>query len=207
MRGRSPAAHWHESSPYHLVRSLTRRPSGGRTMTAVGHLWAIGYDDVGRADAVRHEIKKLGWDEHYLFLMDAAVVVRHADGSFTFNHEPFPVLYNILGCTAVGFLAGLVVAAPLGGAAIGAVVGGAGSIATSSVGIKDEFVADVEKMMKAGTSALFVLDNEGDMDVILHEIRGLGGTVLKTNVDMERARLIQSTLAAPPGQARKADRG
>jgi uncharacterized membrane protein len=32
------------------------------------------------------------------------------------------------------------------------------------------------------------------MDVILHAIRGLGGTVLKTNVDLERARLIQSTL-------------
>jgi hypothetical protein len=37
---------------------------------------------------------------------------------------------------------------------------------------------------------------EGDMDAILRAIRGLGGTVLKTNVDLERAKLIQSTLAA-----------
>jgi uncharacterized membrane protein len=29
---------------------------------------------------------------------------------------------------------------------------------------------------------------------ILHKIQGLGGTVLKTNVDPERAKLIQSTL-------------
>ena len=43
------------------------------------------------------------------------------------------------------------------------------------------------------------------MDVILHKLRGLGGTVLKTNVDMERARLIQSTLAAPATQTRKSD--
>ncbi len=50
--------------------------------------------------------------------------------------------------------------------------------------------------MKPGTSALFVLDDEGDMEVILHKIRGLGGTVLKTNVNLERAKLIQSTLAA-----------
>lgn len=49
--------------------------------------------------------------------------------------------------------------------------------------------------MKPGTSALFVLDDEGDMDVILHTIRGLGGTVVKTNVDLERAKLIESTLA------------
>ena len=34
------------------------------------------------------------------------------------------------------------------------------------------------------------------MDPILHTIRGLGGTMLKTNVDLERAKLIQSTLAA-----------
>ena len=50
------------------------------------------------------------------------------------------------------------------------------------------------------TSAIFVLDDEGDMDVILHKIRGLGGTVLKTNVDVEHAKLIQSTLAAPSAQ-------
>jgi uncharacterized membrane protein len=49
--------------------------------------------------------------------------------------------------------------------------------------------------MRPGTSALFVLDEEGDMDVILHTLRGLGGTVLKTNVDLERAKLIQLTLA------------
>jgi uncharacterized membrane protein len=43
------------------------------------------------------------------------------------------------------------------------------------------------------------------MDVILHKIRGLGGTVLKTNVDLERAQLIQSALAAPPTQPGKSD--
>jgi hypothetical protein len=39
------------------------------------------------------------------------------------------------------------------------------------------------------------------MEVILHALRGLGGTVLKTNVDLERAKLIQATLAAAPGGA------
>ena len=50
--------------------------------------------------------------------------------------------------------------------------------------------------MKPGTSALFVLDDQVDMEVFLHTIRGLGGTVLKTDMDLERATLIQSTLAA-----------
>ena len=76
---------------------------------------------------------------------------------------------------------------------------------SASVLIADDFVREVKELMKPGTSAIFVLDDEGDMDVILHRIRGLGGTVLKTNVDLERARLIQSTLAAPSAQTSKPD--
>ena len=84
-------------------------------------------------------------------------------------------------------------------------VGGAGTAISASVVIGDDFVREVKELMKPGTSAIFVLDDEGDMDVILHRIRGLGGTVLKTNVDLERARLIQSTLAAPSAQTSKPD--
>ena len=105
---------------------------------------------------------------------------------------------GILSCAIAGFIAGLVVAAPLTGTAIGVLLGSAGSSAAAAIGIDDHFVREVEAMMKPGTSVLFVLDDEGDMDVILHAIRGLGGTVLKTNVDLERARLVQSALAAPP---------
>jgi uncharacterized membrane protein len=134
-----------------------------------------------------------------LRLDDVAVVVRHRDGSYSLNREPFPAAANVLSCTALGLLVGLVVAAPLTGATIGALLGGVGSAgAASAIGIDEGFVRDVERIMKPGTSALFVLDDEGDMELILHHIRGLGGTVLKTNVDTERARLIQATLAANP---------
>src|SRR5262245_43640885 len=166
-------------------------------MTKSEHLWAIGYDDMGRAEQVREEIVRLGWDTHYLILLDIAVVVRQPDGSFTCNHEPVRSVTNFLGSTAVGFLAGLVLLRPLTGAAVGALLGGAGTAASvAAVGIEDDFVREVEGLMRPGTSTLFVLDSEGDMEVILHAIRGLGGTVLRTNVDLERARLIQSTLAA-----------
>ncbi len=169
-------------------------------MSTGAHLWAIGYDDMARADHVRDEITKLGWGSgkagKYILLYDIAVVVRHPDGSFTFDRERFPGASNILGCTAVGFLAGLALAAPLTGATIGALVGGAGTAAMAAeAGISKDFVRDIEKLMKPGTSALFVLDEANDMDVTLQTIRGLGGTVLKTNVDPERAKLIQSTLA------------
>jgi uncharacterized membrane protein len=169
-----------------------------RPLDTSGNLWAVGYDDMERASQVKDEITRLGWKEHHLFLSDVAVVVRHPDGSFTLNREPFPTVADITGCTIIGFLAGLVVAAPLAGAAIGAVLGATGSGVAASVGIDDAFLREVEGMMRPGTSALFVLDEEGDMEVILAAIRGLGGTVLRTNVDVKHAKLIQATLSDRP---------
>ena len=186
---------------------VRRKPSSkkSRQTTGAAHLWAIGYDDMERAGQVKDEIIRLGWGEPYLCLTDVAVVVRHPDGSFTVNREPFPAVPNILGLTTVGFIAGLALGAPLTCAAVGALLGAAvGAGVQASVGIADDFVREVEGMMRPGASALFVLDHEGDMDVILHQIRGLGGTVLKTNVDVERAKLIQATLAGAPEGERPA---
>jgi uncharacterized membrane protein len=165
-------------------------------MSKCGHLWAIGFDDTGQAAQVRDEMIRLAWEKHQLILRDIAVAVRCPDGSFTLDGEPFPVVTKFPSGTAARFLAGLALGAPpLTGAAVGALFGRFGT-AADAVGIPEDFVRDVEDMIKPGTSVLFVLDDGGEMDAILHAIRGLGGTVLKTNVDLERAKLIQSTLAA-----------
>src|SRR5262249_28129473 len=138
-------------------------------MMKSGHLWAIGYDDVERANQVRREIVSLGWDKNYLLLEDVAAVVWDSDGSFTPHPERVPAAAHILGFTAVGFLAGLVLGAPWAGATIGAVMAGAGTaVASTAVGIDDGFVSEVKALMKPGTSAVFVLDSEGQMGVILH---------------------------------------
>ncbi len=168
-------------------------------MAKIGHLWGIGYDDMERAEQVREEITRLAWDSgqagRYLILLDTVVVVRHPDGTFTLDRIPFPGAASILACTVAGFLAGLAVVAPLTGATVGALLGVAGTAAVAQVGIGEDFIREVEALMKPGTSALFVLDDGVDMEVILHKIRGLGGKVIRTNVDLERAVLIQSTLA------------
>ena len=175
-------------------------------MATLRHLWAVGYDDMKRASEVRDEIARLGWTRNSLILEDVAVAVRHPDGSFTLERESFPAASNVMGWSAVGFLAGLVLGVPLVGAALGAAVGGAGTAGVmASAGIGGDFVREVQALMKPGTSAIFVLDSQGDMDVILHSIRGLGGTILKTNVDLQRARLIQSALTAAPDEAIRTD--
>jgi uncharacterized membrane protein len=162
-------------------------------MSEATHLWAIGYDNSQRAEQLRAEINRLG-EKHCLILLDTAVVVRYPDGILTVDGEPFVALARLGGHTLTSFLAGLALAVPpLTGAAVGALVSRRAVLAT--VGIDESFVREVEALMKPGTSVLFVLDREGDMEMILHAIRGLGGTVLKTNVDWKRAELIQSTLA------------
>jgi len=159
------------------------------------HLWAVGYDDMERAEQVRAEIRTLR-DRHCLILHATAVAVRYPDGSFTLNGEPLVSAPNFRGHGFAAFLAGLALGAPpLFGAAASALVRGAGG-AADEIEIDDDFINAVKELITPGTSALFVLDQEGDMTAILQGIRGLGGTVLKTNVDMERARLIQSTMAA-----------
>jgi uncharacterized membrane protein len=165
------------------------------TVIKGGHLWAVGYDDTERAEQVRAEIDRLG-ETHCLRLLDTAVVVRYPDGCVTLDGEPLVATARLGGRTFASFLAGLALGAPpLTGAAVWAWVRRTGD-AAAEVGIDDAFIREVETLMKPGTSALFVLDQEGDMSAILQGIRGLGGKVLKTNVDLERAQLIQSTLAA-----------
>jgi uncharacterized membrane protein len=159
-------------------------------------LWAVGFDETGRASVVRDAVAELGREKHDLILLDVAVAVRYGDGSLTLNGELFPEVAKIHGGTVAHLLAALALGAPpLCGAAVGSMLATVG-VASADVGISNTFVREVECLIKPGTSALFVLDECGDLVAICRGIRGLGGTVLKTNVDTERAKLIQSTLAA-----------
>jgi uncharacterized membrane protein len=179
---------------------MPQEASKETAMKTAGNLWAITYDAPDRAEQVRAELQALE-ERQFLLVEDMAVAVRDRDGTFRLDHAPFPVVGNILGFSAVGFLAGLVLLAPLPGAAVGALIGAAGSAIAARIGIDEEFIREVTGLMKPGTSALFLLDVGADMDVLLYRIRGLGGTILKTNVDAEYARQIQATLAAPSPEA------
>lgn len=170
-------------------------------MSTLAHLWAIGYDDASRADEVRQVITRLRAREHALRLLDIAVVVRDADGSFCLDGEPFPMASSAKAHGMAKFLAELALSVPLlSGAAVEACLECAGAVEAADTVITDEFIRDVAATLKPGSSALFVLDDDGKLEQILPVIRGLGGIVVKANVDLERAKLIQSTLSAAPGK-------
>jgi uncharacterized membrane protein len=163
-------------------------------MNASAHLWAIGYEGTERAEQVRAEIAKLA-ERHCLEVLDMAVAVRYADGCVTVDGEPYVAAGSLTGHTFANLLSRLALGAPpLTAATVSALVGRRGR--EVDMGIDSQFIGEVQGLMKPETSVLFILDREGDLGAILQGIEGLGGMVLKTNVDLERARLIQSVLAA-----------
>src|SRR5262249_33506373 len=139
-------------------------------MTTTKHRWAIGFDDMTRADQVRDEIIRIARDPNELTLRDVAVVVRHPDGSLTIDRQPAAALNYFLQCTAVGFITGVVLYVPLTGATVGAMMGGADIAASTELGIHNDFIREVEGLLKPGASALFVLDVAKNLDMILDQI-------------------------------------
>jgi uncharacterized membrane protein len=166
-------------------------------MNRAGNLWAVVFDDPAAAERVRAEVRALQ-DVHCLMIDDVAIVTRLPDGTFKLDREPNSGLAVTGGLGVIGFLAGLVVAQPLAGAAAGTLLGGALAAAGARVGISDEFVREVEVLMTPGATVLFVMDEWGDREAVLHNLRGLGGTVLKTNVDPGWAKEVQAALLNPP---------
>jgi uncharacterized membrane protein len=142
-------------------------------MTDVGHLWAVGYDDVRRAEAMRDEIARLS-ERHGLILCDPAVAVRYADGSFTLDGEPYMLAGNVRVRGLAGLLARLALGAPpLTSAAVGFSLRSTGCSGPGAAVIGEDFVGEVQGLMKPGTSALFVMDQVGNLEAILQGIRGL----------------------------------
>lgn len=165
-------------------------------MTGSAHLWAVGYDDEDRAAQVRNVIVSMTAAENSLRLLDIAVLVQSLDGSLELDGRPFPPGLHARPYGTLGFLAGFALAVPLlSDEAVARTFDSTVSELSHSVGIGETFRREIGSMMRPGTSALLVLDIAQNMSAILSRLRGIGGTILKSNVDIERANLIQSTLA------------
>lgn len=163
-------------------------------MADFGDLWAVGYDTPTRAGEVRARLMEI--KPEHLILADAVVVVRRPDGTFHFERQQNSPELNILGGGVLGALVGLVVLHPLAGAAIGSALGAAASLIGEHVGIDEDFIGAVQGLMQPGSSVLFLLANSVDEEVVLHQIQGLGGTILKTNVDRVLAERVRQALAS-----------
>jgi uncharacterized membrane protein len=147
-------------------------------------LIVVGYQDIHKAEEVRLQLWKLQRD-YLLDLEDAVVAVKNDKGKVKLHQA---VSLTSAGAMSGGFwgsLIGLMFLNPLLGLAVGASAG-AVSGALTDVGIDDEFMKELAATMTTGSSALFVLlrNPSAAPDKVLEELKGTGGTILKTSLSL-----------------------
>ena len=150
-------------------------------------------NELHKAEEVRLTLVKLQKD-YLIDLEDAVAVTKDANGNIKLHQA---VNLTAAGAVSGGFwgtLIGLIFLNPLLGLAIGASAG-AVSGALSDVGINDQFMKDLAATMQPNSSALFVLVRKSTPDKVLEEVKGTGGTVLKTSLSHEDEAKLQAALS------------
>lgn len=157
-------------------------------------LVVIGYNEIHKAEEVRLTLVKLQRD-YLIDLEDAVAVTKDAKGKIKLHQT---VNLTAAGATSGGFwgmLIGLMFLNPLLGLAVGASAG-AVSGALVDLGINDQFMKDLAATLTPNSSALFVLVRKSTPDKVLEEVKGTGGTILKTSLSHEDETKLQAALSA-----------
>jgi uncharacterized membrane protein len=160
----------------------------------VSTLVVIGYDDMFRAEEIRLKLWKMQKD-YLVDLEDAVVAVKDDKGKIKLHQS-----MNLTAAGAVsggfwGTLIGLIFLNPLLGLAVGGAAG-AVSGALTDVGIDDKFMKELAANMTPGSSMLFALVRKATPDKVLEELKGTGGTVLKTSLSHDDEAKLQAALSA-----------
>jgi uncharacterized membrane protein len=157
-------------------------------------LVAIAYPDPNRAEEVRLMLRKMQRD-YLIDIHDAVVAVKDASGKITLNQ---PVNLTAAGAASGGFwgaLIGLIFLNPLLGLAAGATAG-AISGALTDVGIDDKFMKQLAASLTPGSSALFALVKASSPERVLEELKGTGGTIIRSSLAHEDEARLQKAIGA-----------
>lgn len=160
----------------------------------MSHLIAVGFDNPSRAEEVRLDLMRL--QRNYLIdLEDAVVAIRDDDGQVKLRQ-----LYNLTAAGAMsggfwGTLIGLIFLSPLLGLVVGGTTGAVMG-ALSDVGVNDDFMKQLAKQLKPGSSALFVLVRQATPDKVLAELENYEGTVLQTSLTKEDEETLRRALSS-----------
>ena len=163
-------------------------------------LVVIGYNEIHKAEEVRLTLVKLQRD-YLIDLEDAVAVTKDAKGKIKLHQT---VNLTAAGAASGGFwgmLIGLMFLNPLLGLAVGASAG-AVSGALVDLGINDQFMKDLAATLTPNSSALFVLVRKSTPDKVLEEVKGTGGTILKTSLSHEDETKLQAALSAARNRRR-----
>jgi uncharacterized membrane protein len=168
----------------------------------ISDLVVIAFPSEAKAEEVRHKILDLQKD-YLIELGDAVIAVKQPNGTVKLNQLIHTTAMGAVSGAFWGTLIGLIFLMPLAGAAIGAASGALGG-ALTDVGINDAFMKEVAETLQSGNAALFLLIRKLTTDKVLADLKGVGGTVLRTSFDHTKEDALRAALAGislPPPPA------
>lgn len=153
----------------------------------------IAFDSEKKAEEVREKV--LAMQKEYLIeLGDAVVAVKDSNGRIKLNQLINTTATGALSGAFWGTLIGLIFLNPLLGMGIGAASGALGGKLTD-VGINDDFMKDAASALKPETAGLFLLVRKMTTDKVLADLKGVGGTVMRTSFDETKEAALREALA------------
>jgi len=139
--------------------------------------------DTEKAEKVRTHLYQVK-DEKNFDLDESVVVVISDDRRVHFHHSQHFTFPAALSGGFLGFLAGMLLIHPVF-ALFGGIVGGmAGAVigAMKEIGLDEDFMKDLAKALKPGTSALFLVPHGEDTSKILPELEKFQGNIISTSL-------------------------
>ncbi len=154
----------------------------------------IAFDSEQKAEEVRERV--LAMQREYLIdVGDAVIAVRDDKGRVKLNQLVNTTAAGAASGALWGALIGLLFMMPLAGAAVGA-AGGALGGAMTDIGIDDEDMKrQANEALKPGMAGLFLLIRKMTTDKVLEDLKGVGGTVIRTSFDHAMEDKLRQSLA------------
>ncbi len=158
----------------------------------------IAFPTEQKAEEVREKVLEMQ-KEYLIELGDAVVAVKDDKGRIKLNQLMNTTAAGAVSGALWGTLIGLIFLNPLLGTAIGAASGALGGSLTD-VGINDQFMKDAAEALRPGTAGLFLLVRKMTTDKVLADLKGVGGTVMRTSFDETKEAALREALAGrlPP---------
>jgi len=165
-------------------------------------LVAIEFSSEAKAEDVRQKLLDLQ-SEYLIELEDAVVAVKWPNGRVKLNQLFHPAAAGAAYGSLWGLIVGFIFLMPLAGVIVGAASGAIGG-ALSDVGIDDEFMKNVTDSIESGQAVLFLLIRKMTTDKVLADLKGVGGKVLRTSLDLSKEQALRDALSAAAGSSAKA---
>ena len=160
----------------------------------------IAFDTEKKAEEVRDRILALQ-NDYLIEIGDAVIATRDEKGRVKLNQLFHTTASGAASGALWGMLIGWIFLMPLAGAALGAASGALGG-SLVDVGINDaDMKRQANEALKPGMAGLFLLIRKFTADKVLEDLKGVGGTVIRSSFTHEQEDKLRAALAGTPGAA------